>query len=83
VHKKLLLQAAACNLALLLRKVIGVRTPRAPGRGGTSNFGFIAPYLGYQSSFRISALVIGCYLAPDVASGPMHSTGSCGLIRPV
>jgi hypothetical protein len=29
VHKKLLLQAAACNLALLLRKVIGARTPRA------------------------------------------------------
>lgn len=29
VHKRLLLQAAACNLALLLRKMIGVGTPRA------------------------------------------------------
>jgi len=29
VRKKLLLQAAACNLALLLRKVIGAGTPRA------------------------------------------------------
>jgi transposase len=29
VHKKLLLQAAACNLALLLRKLIGAGTPRA------------------------------------------------------
>jgi len=29
VQKRLLLQAAACNLALLLRKMIGVGTPRA------------------------------------------------------
>src|SRR5947208_10528256 len=29
VHKRLLLQAAACNLALLLRKMVGVGTPRA------------------------------------------------------
>jgi hypothetical protein len=29
VQKKLLLQAAACNLALLLRKMIGAGTPRA------------------------------------------------------
>jgi len=29
VQKRLLLQAAACNLALLLRKLIGVGTPRA------------------------------------------------------
>jgi len=29
VQKKLLLQAAACDLALLLRKVIGAGTPRA------------------------------------------------------
>ena len=29
VHKRLLLQAAACNLALLLRKMIGAGTPRA------------------------------------------------------
>src|SRR3989449_618074 len=29
VHKRLLLQAAACNLALLLRKIIGAGTPRA------------------------------------------------------
>jgi hypothetical protein len=29
VRKKLLLQAAACNLALLFRKVIGAGTPRA------------------------------------------------------
>jgi transposase len=29
VHKRLLLQAAACNLALLLRKTIGAGTPRA------------------------------------------------------
>jgi len=29
VHRRLLLQAAACNLALLLRKIIGAGTPRA------------------------------------------------------
>jgi hypothetical protein len=29
VHKRLLLQAAACNLALLLRKMMGTGTPRA------------------------------------------------------
>jgi transposase len=29
VHKRVLLQAAACNLALLLRKMVGVGTPRA------------------------------------------------------
>jgi Transposase DDE domain len=29
VQKRLLLQAAACNLALLLRKMVGVGTPRA------------------------------------------------------
>jgi hypothetical protein len=29
VHKRLLLQAAACNLALLLRKMMGAGTPRA------------------------------------------------------
>jgi hypothetical protein len=29
VQKKLLLQAAACNLALLLREMIGAGTPRA------------------------------------------------------
>jgi hypothetical protein len=29
VQKRLLLQAAACNLALLLRKLIGAGTPRA------------------------------------------------------
>jgi hypothetical protein len=29
VQKKLLVQAAACNLALLLRKMIGAGTPRA------------------------------------------------------
>jgi hypothetical protein len=29
VQKRLLLQAAACNLALLLRKMIGAGTPRA------------------------------------------------------
>src|SRR5713226_3426492 len=29
VQKRLLLQAAACNLALLLRKMMGARTPRA------------------------------------------------------
>jgi len=29
VQKKLLLQAAACNLALLLRKMMGSGTPRA------------------------------------------------------
>jgi hypothetical protein len=29
VQKKLLLQAAACNLALLLRKMLGAGTPRA------------------------------------------------------
>jgi len=29
VQKRLLLQAAACNLALVLRKMIGARTPRA------------------------------------------------------
>jgi hypothetical protein len=33
VHKKLLIQAAACNLALLMRSIYGVGKPRAAHDG--------------------------------------------------
>jgi len=43
----------------------------APGRGGTSNFRFIARYLGYQSNFCISAL------SPVAISRRMSHRGRC------
>lgn len=47
VQKKLLVQAAACNLALLLWKMIGAGTPRALQTGCGSTFGSIATYLAH------------------------------------
>ena len=38
VHKKFLLQAAACNLALLMRSMYGAGKPRAAHEGGIELF---------------------------------------------
>ena len=75
VHKRLLLQAAACNLALLLRKMIGAGTPRAlQDLVGRLFLILFAPHLDYQRDFRAAALIVGLHVAPDTASRSICST---------
>jgi hypothetical protein len=70
-----LLQAAACNLALLLRKMTGAGTPRAL-HDVVAHLFFILlqPPLGYQRNPRAFAFVVGLHVAPRTASGSMFST---------
>jgi hypothetical protein len=50
VHKKLLLQAAACNLALLMRSFYGAGKPRAAhDRVNEAAFGILALMAGIES----------------------------------
>ena len=67
VQKRLLLQAAACNLALLLRTMIGVGTPRALQDAVTNLlivlWRLISAY--EQSTSRSSP---GCHLGSNTAS---------------
>ena len=51
VHKKLLLQAAACNLALLLRTKHGAGTPRGLVEAEKALFGLILALLGGLKPF--------------------------------
>ena len=53
VHKKLLLQAAACNLALLMRSYYGAGKPRAAqDRVNKAVFGILALMAGIESSWQ-------------------------------
>jgi DDE family transposase len=73
VQKKLLLQAAACNLALLLRKMIGAGTPRAL-RDLVAGV-FFLPFWLISVTRAISAPLpsfIGCHLPH------MSNRGRCG-----
>jgi transposase len=62
VHKKVLLQAAACNLALLLRRLFGAGTPRGlHSRGGRLLFALICLM---QAKLNTEAMQIG-ELSPE------------------
>lgn len=67
VHKKLLIQAAACNLALLMRSLYGAGKPRAAhDRWGQLTFGILRLYWElfgtYQSEW---ALLVVSAAIPD------------------
>jgi hypothetical protein len=72
VQKRLLLQAAGCNLALLLRKMMGAGTPRAlQDVAGTPIFHSFTTPLDYQRDLCASALIASLHVAPDAASYSM------------
>src|SRR4051794_10639737 len=65
VHKKFLLQAAACNLALLMRSLYGAGKPRAAHEGVIELFfAFLALMKAFDALWgpnpRISAISIDC-----------------------
>jgi hypothetical protein len=67
VHKKLLIQAAACNLALLMRSVYGAGKPRAAhDRWGQLTFTILRLYSAliaiYQSEWAL----------PDACASTLH-----------
>ncbi len=63
VHKKLLLQAAACNLALLLRSLYGAGKPRAAHDRIVEAIFAILAFMGViESLYRNN----GCELAKSV-----------------
>ena len=66
VHKRLLLQAAACNLALLLRKIIGAGTPRALQDVVTILFFHLMCLISTPKATAVPPRAL--HVAPDTAS---------------
>jgi transposase len=66
VHKRLLLQAAACNLALLLRKMIGAGTPRALQDVVTIRFFYLMCLISTPKATAVPPRALN--VAPDTAS---------------
>jgi transposase len=69
VQKRLLLQAAACNLALLLRKMTGAGTPRALHDGAVHLFFILLRFISdNQCGPPASALIVDSRVPADTAS---------------
>jgi transposase len=79
VKKRLLLQAAACNLALLLRKIMGAGTPRALDDVLAHLFFVFLQLISLSTRFpRLRARCrLACHagyrIAIDVADGKLHA----------
>ena len=72
MDKRLLLQAAACNLALQLRKMMGA--PNWPLHDVVHAYcSFVSVALDYQRDPRASVLVVDLQVASDTASRSMCS----------
>jgi transposase len=69
VHKKLVLQAAACNLALLLRTKHGAGTPRGLAESKKAFCGLILALLGALKPF------------PDESAGRINRSRRCDRFR--
>jgi transposase len=82
VQKKLLLQASACNLALLLKKMIGAGTPRALQDVVACLFFALLRLTWATGALSDPVARLDCHPAQEVASAPIVSTGSCGPIKP-
>lgn len=75
MQKRLLLQAAACNLALLLRKMMGAGTPRALHDVVAHLFFVLLCFISAINAIPVTAsLIVGLHVAPDAASRSMCST---------
>jgi transposase len=75
VQKRLLLQAAACNLALLLRKMVGAGTPRALHDVGEHLFFVLLRLISAINAIPVtSSLVVSLHGARHTASRSMFST---------
>lgn len=84
VQKKLLLQAVACNLALLLRKMMGAGTPRALHDALAGLILALLQLLAALEAIPTQARPSPARkLAPDVESGPMRMTCRVCRLRPV
>jgi transposase len=74
VQKRLLLQAAACNLALLLRKMVGAGTPRALHDGAIRLFFILLRFISDNPrGLRSSALILDSHVPADTESRLMCS----------
>lgn len=72
VHKKLLIQAAACNLALLMRALYGAGKPRAAhDRRGQLTFTILRLYLMLITLYQAEWALL-------VAPAPIPHRGRCG-----
>ena len=76
VHKRLLLQAAACNLALLLRKMVGVGTPRAMQDAVAHLLLVLLQRISALDALNKPTRSLPVVMALNAASTPLHSTGA-------
>jgi transposase len=77
VQKRLLLQAAACNLALLLRKMIGAGTPRAMQDAGAHLLLVLLRLISAMNALNRPARPLPAVISRrNAASPPLHSTGT-------
>jgi len=72
VQKRLLLQAAACNLALLLRKLIGAGTPRALQDAVIDLFSHHMRRISTLNVIAVASVPVSP-VEPDTASRTMRS----------